>query len=126
MTDALLSDLVLFSTAIPFQGGVNHLNEQWQAYWAEKFGSHGYVPTDPVRPRIWRDRRISIPYRQNMILYVSKIRMAEIAEPICTVPFLSVAHPEMYEIRNSKSVRQSLRDLQMTTASKCKRIFGIS
>src|SRR3989442_1063339 len=32
-----LSDCILFSAAIPSQGGVGHLNEQWQSYWAAKF-----------------------------------------------------------------------------------------
>lgn len=27
-----LSDVVLFSAAIPAQGGINHVNEQWQSY----------------------------------------------------------------------------------------------
>ncbi len=120
-----LSDFVLFSAAIPFQGGVNHLNEQWQSYWAEKFESQDYVPTDPVRPRIWRDAKISIPYRQNMILYVSRKRIREISSPVCEIPFLSVAHPEMYEIRNSKSIKQSLRDLCMTTTARGKRMLGL-
>src|SRR5579862_3100091 len=29
-----LAPLVLFSAAIPFQGGVGHINEQWPEYWA--------------------------------------------------------------------------------------------
>ena len=30
-----LAPAVLFSAAIPFQGGTGHINEQWQSYWAE-------------------------------------------------------------------------------------------
>src|SRR5262249_54594815 len=33
---------VVFSAAIPFQGGTAHLNEQWQSYWAHLFARHGY------------------------------------------------------------------------------------
>jgi hypothetical protein len=37
-----LSDRVLFSAAIPYQGGNGHINEQWQTYWAELFYKNGY------------------------------------------------------------------------------------
>ena len=39
-----LSDTVLFSAAIPRQLGTNHVNEQWQSYWAKKFAKRGYIP----------------------------------------------------------------------------------
>jgi len=32
-----LSDLIMFSAAIPGQGGDNHTNETWQSGWAERF-----------------------------------------------------------------------------------------
>ena len=31
--------IVLFSAAAPYQGGQNHVNEQWPAYWAARFAS---------------------------------------------------------------------------------------
>ena len=33
---------VLFSAAIPGQGGVHHVNEQWPSYWIKKFNERGY------------------------------------------------------------------------------------
>ena len=119
-----LSDFVLFSAAIPFQGGVNHVNEQWQSYWAEKFAARNYAAFDPVRPEIWNDQRISIPYRQNMILYVSQSRRQEIDLPECGTASLSVAHPEMYELRNSKSIRQALQDLKSSTSTRVRKMIG--
>jgi SAM-dependent methyltransferase len=47
--------LVLFSAAIPFQGGVHHVNEQWPDKWAGLFRGHDYVPVDFLRKRIWRN-----------------------------------------------------------------------
>ena len=38
-----LSDFVLFSAAIPHQGGKHHLNERWQDYWAGLFWARGYA-----------------------------------------------------------------------------------
>src|SRR5262245_27058351 len=41
-----LAPVVLFSAAIPLQGGVNHVNEQWPEYWAGLFRDRGFVPID--------------------------------------------------------------------------------
>ena len=32
-----LGSVVIFSAAIPYQGGQNHVNEQWQDYWKKLF-----------------------------------------------------------------------------------------
>ena len=52
------ASIVVFSAAIPFQGGANHVNEQWQDYWAARFEELGYVSLDPIRPRVWSDDRV--------------------------------------------------------------------
>lgn len=71
LVDALVSlaDLVCFSAAIPQQGGFQHINEQWQSYWATKFNAHGYRAFDVVRPRIGGDKSIQPYYRQNIVVY---------------------------------------------------------
>ena len=65
-----LSDVVLFSAAIPFQGGTNHFNEQWPPYWIEKFGALGFELFDVLRPRFWDHPTIRWWYAQNMLLFV--------------------------------------------------------
>ena len=65
-----MAPAVLFSAAIPGQGGVGHLNEQWQGYWAGLFAGHGYRAFDVVRPVIWADEAVPAWYRQNAILYL--------------------------------------------------------
>jgi SAM-dependent methyltransferase len=67
-----LAPVVLFSAAIPFQGGAHHVNERWQSYWAALFREHGYVPVDCVRARFWNDAGIEFWYRQNTVLYVKE------------------------------------------------------
>ena len=53
-----LSDLILFSAAIPDQGGRHHINEQWQSYWEPKrFKQRGYHVYDIVRWKIWSSVR---------------------------------------------------------------------
>jgi len=68
--------VVLFSAAIPGQGGVGHINEQWPCYWERLFAERGYVRLDPIRSRILNDSRIDWWYRQNIVLYVSKEAVA--------------------------------------------------
>jgi hypothetical protein len=63
--------VVLFSAAIPGQGGTNHVNEQWPPYWRGLFAKQGYVRLDPFRPRIWRNPVVAPWYRQNLYLFAS-------------------------------------------------------
>ncbi len=67
-----LSFIILFSAAIPFQGGTHHINEQWQAYWADIFKRRNYLPVDCIRKRVWNKKEVAIHYGQNIILYVEK------------------------------------------------------
>ena len=65
-------DTVLFSAAVPGQGGQRHLNEQWLSFWAAKFESRGFESYDPIRPIIWDNQNIETWYRQNMVVFSSK------------------------------------------------------
>ena len=65
-----LAPQVLFSAAIPHQGGLGHINEQWPAYWAEHFVRRGFTPVDCVRDEIWDDPDVAPWYAQNTLLFV--------------------------------------------------------
>lgn len=67
-----LAPAILFSAAIPGQGGTDHRNEQWPSYWSQLFSKHDFVCVDLLRPNIWQDQRIEVWYRQNVLLFVSK------------------------------------------------------
>lgn len=69
---AAASDNILFSAALPMQGGQNHINEQSFSYWVEKFNHKGYEVKDLFRAVIWDNVQIDWWYRQNMFL-VSKV-----------------------------------------------------
>jgi hypothetical protein len=62
--------VVLFSAAIPGQGGTHHINEQWPEYWRQLFAKQNFRMFDPFRPLLWHDERIVFYYRQNMFLFV--------------------------------------------------------
>jgi SAM-dependent methyltransferase len=63
---------VLFSAALPGQGGVDHINEQMPAYWRALFKRHGYALLDLIRLEILTDTRIEPWYRQNTVVYASE------------------------------------------------------
>lgn len=65
-----LAPRVLFSAAIPGQGGTNHINEQFLSYWVAQFAKRDYVMLDVIRPRIWNEERVDWVYRQNAVLFV--------------------------------------------------------
>ena len=67
-----LSDKIIFSAAIPFQGGYDHINEQWPDYWLKKFEKRGYVLVDCFRSKFWNNPRVDYYYSQNMFLYCKK------------------------------------------------------
>jgi len=67
-----LGDVILFSAAIPFQGGQNHINEQWVEYWQGLFEKRSYHFYDEVRPLFWNNENIDWYYRQNMFLVIKE------------------------------------------------------
>ena len=94
------SDFVLFSAAIPFQGGYHHVNEQWQTYWADLFARRGYAVRDWIRPRLWKDETIPVWYRENLLLFVEQSRLAELrpapdGSADRELP-LDLVHPQVY------------------------------
>jgi hypothetical protein len=95
-----LAPAVLFGAAIPGQGGVNHLNEQWQSYWAAHFASHGYASFDVVRPAIWNDAAIPAWYRQNAVLYLDAPSAAALALTPTPAHLLDCVHPLFWERAN--------------------------
>lgn len=63
-----LSDKVLFSAAIPDQGGTGHCNEQWQTWWEAKFKDNGFGAS-LKQPDILENPNIELWYKQNIVLY---------------------------------------------------------
>jgi len=101
-----LAPAVLFSAAIPGQGGTSHLNERWPEYWSGLFAEAGFDPIDVLRPRIWRDERVEAWYAQNTILYVARgaqgdfpglQRAASVSDPP-----LAAVHPRLFAERDSR------------------------
>jgi peptidoglycan/xylan/chitin deacetylase (PgdA/CDA1 family)/2-polyprenyl-3-methyl-5-hydroxy-6-metoxy-1,4-benzoquinol methylase len=67
-----LGSVVMFSAAIPLQGGTNHVNEQWPSYWAQLFQERGYVAVDCLRYKIWNNEYVEPWYAQNILMFVRR------------------------------------------------------
>ena len=67
-----LAPVILFSAAIPFQGGTQHVNEQWQDYWVKHFQNKGYVAIDCIRNRVWGNERVEVWYAQNILIFAKR------------------------------------------------------
>ena len=98
------SPLIVFSAAIPGQGGEHHVNEQWIGYWGKFFSAHGYKMHDLLRPIIWNNTKMRWWYRQNMFLFAhhsvlldeQKFRSEFTSAPI------QYLHPGILQTRNEE------------------------
>jgi len=110
-----LSDHVLFSAAIPLQGGRHHLNEQWQHYWVRLFSAMGYEVQDFIRQKIWNDKRIPYWYRQNILLFCSERTVGGVSAVTSgaedEIMPLDLVHPELYlrKVRSQTETMSSFR-----------------
>jgi SAM-dependent methyltransferase len=88
---------VLFSAAIPYQGGPGHVDEAWQSEWAAHFAEHGFGPLDLIRPEVWCDERVAFWYAQNTILYADAATRMRVAPNAVASGPLDVVHPRLHE-----------------------------
>lgn len=94
---AAMGDLVLFSAAVPFQYGTDHLNEQWPEYWAILFRAQGFECFDPLRAELWNDPDVEWWYAQNALLFARTGTPAHAAvteRSPAGLGGLSVVHPD--------------------------------
>jgi SAM-dependent methyltransferase len=97
---------VLFSAAIPGQGGRDHINEQWQDYWRAKFAEIGYAAVDAIRPRIWGCPEVAVWYQQNTILYCAPglLRERPALQAVPEGVSLNLVHPDLYSAARDRGV----------------------
>jgi SAM-dependent methyltransferase len=97
-----LAPVVLFSAAIPAQGGTGHINEQWPDYWVGLFAEHDYVAVDAIRPVVWENPNVEWWYRQNTFVYVKRELLPRypLLEAAAAPPQLPrrLVHPDQLEV----------------------------
>ena len=97
---------VLFSAAVPGQGGENHLNERTYEFWRQLFEERGYTPIDFIRPLLQHRSDVAYWYRYNVLLYVHESALANLPAPLLqtrvlpgvTIPDVS---PLAFQIRKA-------------------------
>ena len=100
------ADAVLFSAAVPGQGGDHHINEQPYEYWRQRFAAHGYKPIEYLRPQIAGCTEVERWYRYNLFLYVRGEILPGLSEVLraAVIPdnkLLSDVSPLPYRIRKA-------------------------
>lgn len=105
---AAAAPAVLFSAAVPHQGGRNHVNEQWPEYWASLFKRHRFLPLDCLRSVFWDNPRIRWWYAQNMVIYLHRDHPLWTTHiPAASVP--AMVHPENY-LRRVAEIQDATRE----------------
>jgi SAM-dependent methyltransferase len=102
-------DIILFSAAIPFQGGEHHVNEQFPDYWAGLFARHGFDPLDWIRPRIWKDPDVLWWLKQNTLIFAHERALAahpKLQRHRGSEHPLSIVHPDFYLSRAEALLQQ--------------------
>lgn len=95
------SNLVLFSCAIPGQGGTGHVNEQWPQYWSDLFAALGYACFDILRLPLWQ-AEAEWWYVQNVLTFAKLNTTAHARLATTTGPVrdpLPLVHPRLFEMR---------------------------
>jgi hypothetical protein len=107
------SDIILFGAAIPYQGGMGHVNENWLEFWQRLFQAEGYSAFDIVRPAVWADASVTYYYKQNTVVYATGVGLQTLLsaglQPSARIH--SYVHPDMYIKAVHRSLPPALRDI---------------
>ena len=120
------SDVILFSAALPGQGGTNHVNEQPPNFWAEEFNRHNFLQYDFLRSLIWEENEVAWWYKQNIFLYIKEDSQKNIAIPALgnDLSFKHIVHPDCLNSRiqeldlDNASIKNLLKALVKNTLRK--------
>lgn len=88
-----LAPVVVFSAAIPGQGGIGHVNEQWPQYWADRFIDRGWRVSGDIRWKLWAEG-LAPYYAQNMFIAWEPDKLRVYPQRPDVVP--GVVHPGVW------------------------------
>ena len=111
---------VLFSAAIPGQGGTSHLNEQWQDYWRELFSDEGFLPVDIIRAQVHGRPDVETWYQSNIMLYCSTEFLAghQNLSPVDPNRTLNQVHWALYNDANVLYLTKVLKIFQVSRGAR--------
>lgn len=93
---AAAAPVVLFSAAIPGQGGLGHVNEQRQSWWAALFARHGMAPVDCIRPALWGVPDAPWYYAQNALVYCLPSHVPAGLQTVASPLYLDLVFDHIY------------------------------
>lgn len=128
------SDIIVFSAAVPGQGGQKHINEQWPEYWQQKFSQNDFDAFDILRNVFWNNSNVNWWYKQNMFVYIKKGKLLDSFDKVNgSIP--SYIHPDLFKAQEEymsalikdnssrfikKGVKECLLNLTATIIKKIK------
>jgi Methyltransferase domain len=118
------ADLVVFSAAIPGQGGKGHINERTPDNWNELFQRQGFGRHDVLRSKIVHDPTIPWWYRQNLFLFAEPtINLAKNEGDFLPEEFF-LMHRDVADKLRAPGLRILLRSLGPALISAIRRLTG--
>jgi len=116
--------LVMFSAAVPGQGGEHHVNEQPLEYWREKFGERRYVAIDCVRPQVIANLEVQDWYRYNIVLYAEESYLATLPDPLLAFRVPKDQRLQNYWPLSDRVCHAVIRQLPRCTVDHLSRLKG--
>ncbi len=113
-----LGSVILFSAAIPSQGGTGHLNEQWPSYWVQHFQRNKYLVIDCLRKEIWNKKNVAPWYAQNILIFVQqdsieKYPLLKRELENTNASQLALVHPKIYLSSFSLAERAEIKNINL-------------
>jgi SAM-dependent methyltransferase len=118
-----LSDTIIFSAAIPNQGGQNHINEQEPKYWIEKFEKEEFKLFDVLRPVFWDNQNVDSWYRQNMLLFTKNIDLKVKLDALENFKGKHLVHPILSKLKDDNLVYYKHQLERINTGKKDVRFY---
>ncbi|HNP23897.1 MAG TPA: methyltransferase domain-containing protein [Panacibacter sp.] len=110
-----LGDKIIFSAAVPNQGGQFHVNEQAADYWIAKFRARGFVFYDVFRERFWNNPKVNWWYKQNMFLVMhASLSPDNYLFPAYEAGIRQYIHPDLLAVhaQQASELKQQLRRIK--------------
>lgn len=87
---------IIFSAALPGQGGRGHINEQPCSYWINLFRQNNYEVIDCIRPYCWDNENVEVWYKNNCMLFIEKNLYQDLVVQVPKHFFpTDIIHPQM-------------------------------
>lgn len=100
-----LANRVVFSAAIPFQGGTSHINEKWPSWWAALFQECGYHPDTQLRDELWATQTQDPWYIQNLVTFAADNKpFAGALDVVHPATYLRLSDPDSLALRKVAAV----------------------